>query len=55
MNAIEISNLSKSYDNNQFALNNVDLSIAGGEIFGFLGPNGSGKTTTISSGEAVML
>jgi len=29
------------------ALNNVDLSIESGEIFAYLGPNGSGKTTTI--------
>ena len=47
MNAIEISNLSKSYAGNQYALNNINFSIPGGEIFGFLGPNGSGKTTTI--------
>ena len=47
MNAIEISNLSKSYTSNQYALNNINFSIPGGEIFGFLGPNGSGKTTTI--------
>ncbi|MEN6316694.1 MAG: ABC transporter ATP-binding protein [Clostridiaceae bacterium] len=47
MNAIEISNLSKSYTGNQYALNNIGFSIPGGEIFGFLGPNGSGKTTTI--------
>src|SRR5262249_44832127 len=29
------------------ALRGVDLEVARGEIFGFLGPNGSGKTTTI--------
>src|SRR5438046_4190556 len=29
------------------ALSGVDLEVARGEIFGFLGPNGSGKTTTI--------
>ncbi|HAN10694.1 MAG TPA: ABC transporter ATP-binding protein [Clostridiales bacterium] len=47
MNAIEVSNLSKSYDGNTYALNDVSLAISQGEIFGFLGPNGSGKTTTI--------
>lgn len=47
MNAIEISNLSKSYDSNKYALNNINFAIPAGEIFGFLGPNGSGKTTTI--------
>lgn len=29
------------------AIKNLDLSISRGEVFGFLGPNGSGKTTTI--------
>jgi ABC-2 type transport system ATP-binding protein len=47
MNAINISNLRKSYDGQTNALNNISLSIPRGEIFGFLGPNGSGKTTTV--------
>lgn len=47
MNAINIENLEKSYDGNTNALNNISLSIPRGEIFGFLGPNGSGKTTTV--------
>lgn len=47
MNAINISNLTKSYDEKSIALNNISLSIPKGEIFGFLGPNGSGKTTTV--------
>jgi ABC-2 type transport system ATP-binding protein len=38
--------LSKSYGDVQ-ALRGVDLEVRRGEIFGFLGPNGSGKTTTI--------
>ena len=29
------------------AVNNIDFQVRRGEIFGFLGPNGSGKTTTI--------
>jgi ABC-2 type transport system ATP-binding protein len=38
--------LTKSYGDVQ-ALRGVDLEVRRGEIFGFLGPNGSGKTTTI--------
>src|SRR5436305_5507227 len=38
--------LSKSYGP-VLALRGVDLEVRRGEIFGFLGPNGSGKTTTI--------
>ncbi len=47
MNAINIENLNKSYDGKINALNDINLSISKGEIFGFLGPNGSGKTTTV--------
>jgi ABC-2 type transport system ATP-binding protein len=48
MNAINISNLRKSFYGQTDALNNISLSIPRGEIFGFLGPNGSGKTTAIN-------
>lgn len=44
--AIEISNLSKSLDGNM-VLNNLNLVVEAGEIFGLLGPNGAGKTTMI--------
>ncbi|OAA93490.1 daunorubicin/doxorubicin resistance ATP-binding protein DrrA [Clostridium coskatii] len=47
VNAISIKNLKKSYDGQLNALNNISVSIPKGEIFGFLGPNGSGKTTTV--------
>src|SRR5258706_3730385 len=42
--AVEIANLSFSYGDRQ-ALSDVGFSIARGEIFGLLGPNGGGKTT----------
>ncbi|WP_249998355.1 ABC transporter ATP-binding protein [Actinoplanes sp. M2I2] len=44
--AISISALSKSYGRAK-ALDGLDLTVATGEVHGFLGPNGSGKTTTI--------
>lgn len=43
---VETHNLTKSYGS-QVAVNDLTFSIEGGEIFGFLGPNGSGKTTTL--------
>ena len=47
MNAVDINNLVKIYDNNFKALNKINLSIPKGSFFGLLGPNGAGKTTTI--------
>jgi len=47
-NAIEISNLSKTYADGKTALNGVDLTIPAGSIFGLLGPNGAGKSTLIN-------
>ncbi|MBI1916687.1 MAG: ABC transporter ATP-binding protein [Planctomycetes bacterium] len=44
--AVMTRGLSKSYGPVR-ALRGVDLEVRRGEIFGFLGPNGSGKTTTI--------
>lgn len=51
--SLEIYNLSKVYklkgkNKTITALNNVNLKIKEGEIFGLLGPNGSGKTTMVS-------
>jgi ABC-2 type transport system ATP-binding protein len=45
-NAISVSGLTKSYGRNR-ALDGLDLEVRTGEVHGFLGPNGSGKTTTI--------
>lgn len=44
---ISIKNLSKRYDD-LLALDNLDLKVGKGVIFGLLGPNGAGKTTLVS-------
>ena len=44
---VHIENLVKRYGD-LTALNHLELDIREGEIFGLLGPNGSGKTTAIS-------
>ena len=44
--AIEVRGLAKSFGPKQ-VVKGLDLSVRRGEIFGFLGPNGSGKTTSI--------
>jgi ABC-2 type transport system ATP-binding protein len=45
-NAIEVAGLRKSYGRTM-ALDGLTLTVTTGEVHGFLGPNGSGKTTTI--------
>ncbi|MFD0768897.1 ATP-binding cassette domain-containing protein [Bacillus sp. CGMCC 1.60114] len=47
MNALEIKNLTKKFGD-FIAVDNMSLSVAQGEIFGFLGSNGAGKSTTIN-------
>ena len=63
MNAIIIKELTKKY-RNIVAVNNLNLTIAQGELFALLGVNGAGKTTTIkmlsclikpTSGDAFLL
>ncbi|KOG28447.1 ABC transporter ATP-binding protein [Streptomyces resistomycificus] len=39
--------LTKRYRGGQLAVDGLDLTVPTGSVFGFLGPNGSGKTTTI--------
>ncbi len=61
--AIETRGLSKNFGSH-FAVDSIDLKVPKGSVFGFLGPNGSGKTSTIrmllglsniSSGEVYLL
>lgn len=47
MNIVETNRLVKKYKDN-VAVNEIDLAVKEGEIFGLLGPNGAGKTTLIS-------
>ena len=44
--AIAVRGLTKRFGN-RTVVDNVDLTVAPGRICGFLGPNGSGKTTTL--------
>lgn len=44
MNAIEVNHVSKSYGKVQ-ALNDVSFTVAQGEVFGLIGPDGAGKTS----------
>jgi len=46
-NVLSINNLSKNYGNIQ-AVKDVSFEVNKGEVYGILGPNGSGKTTTLA-------
>ena len=46
MNAIATSSLTKFYGKSR-GINDIDLTVAEGDSFGFIGPNGAGKSTTI--------
>jgi ABC-2 type transport system ATP-binding protein len=46
MSAIELTNITKTFSGHT-AVDDVSLTVPKGTIYGFLGPNGSGKTTTI--------
>src|SRR6201991_4468418 len=45
--ALKIRNLRKVYRRGNVAVDDLSLTIAEGDFFGFLGPNGAGKSTTI--------
>ena len=46
MSAIEIRDVTKQFGT-VVAVNDLTLDVPDGSIYGFIGPNGSGKTTTI--------
>jgi ABC-2 type transport system ATP-binding protein len=45
--AVATEGLTKQFRGGQVAVDHVDLAVPRGSVYGFLGPNGSGKTTTI--------
>jgi ABC-2 type transport system ATP-binding protein len=47
LTAISSSGLTKRFRGGQLAVDRIDLAVPEGSVYGFLGPNGSGKTTTI--------
>ena len=46
---LNISHLSKSYNGTKKAVDNLSLTIESGDIYGFIGANGAGKTSTIKA------
>src|SRR5262245_46999805 len=48
MNAIEVDGLVKRYGD-RTVVNDISFTVAEGEILAIVGPNGSGKTTTVES------
>ena len=51
---LQISHFSKTYPGGKRAVDDLTLTVAAGEIFGFLGHNGAGKTTTLRAVAGVM-
>jgi ABC-2 type transport system ATP-binding protein len=45
--AVSTTGLTKRFRGGQVAVDHIDLAVPRGSVYGFLGPNGSGKTTTI--------
>jgi len=51
---VELDNLGKTYDGDQWAIRHLALDIPSGSIFGLIGPNGAGKSTTLRMMATVM-
>ncbi|MFV8754166.1 ABC transporter ATP-binding protein [Nannocystaceae bacterium ST9] len=51
---VELENVGKTYDGDQWAVRHLALDIPGGSIFGLIGPNGAGKSTTLRMMATVM-
>ena len=50
---LRVEGLTKSFSG-RTVVNNVSFHVLPGEVFGFLGPNGSGKTTTIRIAQGII-
>ena len=46
MNTVELQNVTKTFSKH-IAVDDLSLNVPQGSIYGFIGPNGSGKTTTL--------
>jgi len=46
---LQIKDLTKTYPNGKVGCADINLDVAAGDIYAFIGPNGSGKTTTIKA------
>ena len=47
VNALELTNLKKTYPGGTKALKGIDLKVEEGDFYALLGPNGAGKSSTI--------
>ena len=54
MELLEIRNFSKVYGGNKKACDDVNITVSAGDIFGFIGHNGAGKSTTIKATVGVL-
>ncbi|MBE5896474.1 MAG: ABC transporter ATP-binding protein [Lachnospiraceae bacterium] len=51
---LEIRHFSKSYGSNKLAADDVNITVESGDIYGFIGHNGAGKSTTIRAAVGVL-
>lgn len=54
MSILKIENFSKSYGGDKKAASNVNIKVESGDIYGFIGHNGAGKSTTIRATVGVL-